>query len=495
MESKITSKVDLNEKWTKLYLNDLISSDCAYLSDISLENIEKYVTETRKIDITKELWKSLLIDSICILKLNDARENAYKELHKKPHLFDKIQFKRIRKTSSYGIDELSKYLDDFVDFEAVLYGMDNHYRDHINHVIQVWTLGLSLIDNNHFEMNDGYKAHEEVDFHYLFEDNQNDIKENDNDKKKEENNYLKISKSEIWAMWTIIALCHDLGYPIEKSSKINKKTKQIINHFGSIQFTELDYNFSILNTFLVEKFLDITSSKVDPLDKPEHPDKQFRTSIQTKYRDKLSKSLEDYKHGLFSSLLLFKDLTYFLETDYFVGKPLENEDARQFYIRKEILRSIAGHTCPKLYHINLNTLSFLLILCDELQEWNRPNFNSYYNNILNNEPKVKLLEFSLPTIDQVNTLSTIQSIHIEMKYSTNDLERDEEYLVRNKFKMIHYLLRSAKEDYNRKVKFQWDIYLNEKRYKFIFDSEKEIFDQVDITHFSESEEEEFILYK
>ena len=45
-----------------------------------------------------------------------------------------------------------------------------------------------------------------------------------------------ISQSEIWAMWTIIALCHDLGYPIEKTSKINLQAKKIISHFGNMNF-------------------------------------------------------------------------------------------------------------------------------------------------------------------------------------------------------------------------------------------------------------------
>jgi hypothetical protein len=239
-----------------------------------------------------------------------------------------------------------------------------------------------------------------------------------------------------------------------------------------MQFTELDYSFSILNTFLVEKFLNIISSKVVKSEGSE----KYRTTIQTKYRDKLSKSLEDYKHGIFSSLLLFKNLTYFLETDYSVdNSSLDTKDAKQFYIRKEILRSIAGHTCPKLYHNELNTLSFLLILCDELQEWNRPKFDSFISNHKEDELKIEIKEFSL---------EDIQKIHITMEY--NEIESNnniEKYLVINRYKNIHYLLRSAKEDNKRKIFFKWEIKINEELYNFCFDTseEKNSFNMLSVT--------------
>lgn len=41
-------------------------------------------------------------------------------------------------------------------------------------------------------------------------------------------------------------------------------------------------------------------------------------------------------------------------------------------IRREILRAIAAHTCPDIYHLNFDTLSFLLYIVDEIQCWGRP---------------------------------------------------------------------------------------------------------------------------
>lgn len=50
---------------------------------------------------------------------------------------------------------------------------------------------------------------------------------------------------------------------------------------------------------------------------------------------------------MISAIIIYKMLIYFIETD---NNPdasyiFDNEDARQFYIRRDILRAIASHTC------------------------------------------------------------------------------------------------------------------------------------------------------
>lgn len=346
MSEKITKVENLEEVWVReKLLTPLVDNKPLYISSASKNALEGYIADCDDRKATKKLWEHFLIDAITILKINDSREKVYKDFQAN-NAYDNFEtnFEKIRETNSFGIEELRKYLNDFMEYESILYGTDRHYRDHMNHVFQVWAIGWELLRENTFEMSDRYVISKEHEFHFKIPDS----------------NWYKphtISQSEIWAMWTIIALCHDLGYPIEKTFKINQKTKDIIKQFGNVQFTELDFSFNILNSFLVEKFLNIISSKAI---KQRARIKRYETTIQTKFRDKFSKSLEDHKHGIFSSLLLFKDLTYFLETDYFVKEPLGAEDARQFHIRKEILRSISMHTCPKLYHISLNTLPFLI---------------------------------------------------------------------------------------------------------------------------------------
>ena len=95
--------------------------------------------------------------------------------------------------------------------------------------------------------------------------------------------------------------------------------------------------------------------------------------LQPKYYMKLSKSLEKTNHGIISTIIVYKLLQYFLESDYSIDEDytFDQEDARQFYIRREILRSMASHTCKDIYHLDMRTFSYLLIIVDDIQDWGK----------------------------------------------------------------------------------------------------------------------------
>jgi hypothetical protein len=98
------------------------------------------------------------------------------------------------------------------------------------------------------------------------------------------------------------------------------------------------------------------------------------THLQNKYYLKLLKSFDRLDHGIISSLLISRSLVYFLESDYSHDsrKALDRDDVKQFFIRREILRAIAAHTCQDIYHLTFDNLSMLLYLIDEIQCWGRP---------------------------------------------------------------------------------------------------------------------------
>lgn len=450
-----------------------------------------------------QLWKELLIDAICLLKINDARERLYSLGEKNIDEFSD-NFEKIRNISSFGISSLEEYFNDFVEFEAVLY-TEKYYRDHIHHVIQVWGLGIGLLFCSE-DKRISLKFSEDIkyanrNFHKIGPDMALERGKEDPETSKE------ISRTELWAMWTIISLCHDLGYPLEKASKINQKVKNIVAHFGCKDFIELNFKFDIPNTPLIEKFLKIISSKTIEdnnktngmeqqntcsKDTPHPEDKgKYHTEVQQKYYDKFSKSLEEYRHGMFSGFLLFKVLVYFLETDFSPHKnTITAEDRRQFLIRREMLRAICCHTCPTIYHINLNTLSFLLILCDEIQEWNRPRFDDLYcTTEEDSAPRLRIKTFS--TKEEVTTIS------ISAKYDAclGTQYKMMEATVISKYKMFVYLLRSAKDDGNRKINFSWEIEFKDYTFKFIFDTEQQ--DMVFSTSYQKIEDTEkpFDLFK
>ena len=91
--------------------------------------------------------------------------------------------------------------------------------------------------------------------------------------------------------------------------------------------------------------------------------KRYVARLQPKYYFKLQKSLEHSQHGILSSLIIYKHLLYFLESDYSLNEDymFDHEDSRQYYIRREILRAIASHTCHDIYQNDMLRFSFLLI--------------------------------------------------------------------------------------------------------------------------------------
>lgn len=426
-------------------------------------------------DKAQVLWKELLIDAICLLKINDSREASFSLGAQGDEAKFANDFEKIRNVSSFGIDELEAYFGDFAQFESVLYN-EKYYRDHIHHVISVWAVGIGLLFCSAEEkrvkptLPDGMFFSKKL---FRSDDLKGEAKHNE------------LSRTELWAMWTIIALCHDLGYPLEKASKINQKVKKIVNHFGCFNFDELNFRFDILNTFLIDKFLKVISSKpvsstklqcsknsgeadkanvADEHGSAEHKEEYaYHTEVQQKYLDKFSKSLEEYRHGMFSGLLLFKKLVYFLETDFAPrSRTISVEDRRQFIIRREILRSICCHTCPKIYHIELSTLSFLLILCDEIQEWNRPRFEDFINNKKECQPVTRISKFD------VSPDGTAIVVRMDYKSTEKVTYEAVEALVLKKFQNFIYLLRSAKDDDLRKIEFEWITTLGKIEFSFKF---------------------------
>lgn len=271
-----------------------------------------------------KIWEKLIGDAIIFLKSKDKREIYH----------DKM---------ALGTKTLCEFLEEFQDFEPILYGAVPNYRDHIAHVIRVFLLGQHLIKGA-------------IGF--------------ENMKIPDEDDILKISGPEKEAIWCIASLTHDLGYALERFHAINKKARKMLEQFGNIPVQELGSGyfsqFGIMSDFVI-KFL---SAKVKQTENKE----EFCTHVQAKYYQKFLCALTDFNHGVISSVILMKSLVFFKEADFMIDsfKPLKFRDARQFIIRREILRTIASHSCDDIYYLSIKNFSFMLKLCDEMQEWGRP---------------------------------------------------------------------------------------------------------------------------
>lgn len=320
----------------------------------------------KKMEDIKTLWVSLVEKSIICLRYYDEREPFLINPNKKPQ--------------AYGIENLVTYFKYYSSFENMLYGGSKYYRDHVIHMFRVWVLGVELL------LKDDCKYLRNIR-----------VTEDDN-----ENVLEKVS------IWTLIALTHDLGYPLEKAMEIIDKTKDMMRSFIVNPVVSMDLSFTGVQNTMNDYVLRFISSKMvkqtdidkkivgkiketeasadsgkkdSGKDAEEDKDrKEYVARLQPKYYFKFQKSLEHNQHGIISALIIYKLLIYFLESDYSVNENyfFGNEDCRQFFIRREILRAVASHTCHDIYQQEIYSFAFLLILCDDAQEWGRKYLSELY---------------------------------------------------------------------------------------------------------------------
>ena len=294
-----------------------------------------------------EIWPYLVESAIVYLKALDKREDPYHD------------------DAAYGVRELTQFFKTFQDFEPLLYGAERElYRDHIIHMFCVFLLGDYLIR----------KA---IGFENIV---MGDLK-------------LPIdkmtSKDEKEAMWCIMSLTHDLGYALQEIPRINSTIRPMLEAFGVESIDELSYSFPHrpLHDFL----LNLISS--DLLKLPGN-DERYVTHLQSKYFLKFSETFEKRDHGVISCLVLLKNLVYFLETDFLLDpyKPFSDNEAKQFQIRRDILRPIAGHSCENIYYLTIPRFDFLLTIMDDIHEWGRPRFRDLFDEP--QEAEVEIVEFT-----------------------------------------------------------------------------------------------------
>ncbi|KKM99699.1 hypothetical protein LCGC14_1145250 [marine sediment metagenome] len=420
---------DINDKKLVQILKDLII-------DVKKdEDQEKLRILKLKKKVFQKLWPNFVRSAIKYLRIKDTR--------------DKCEFK-----FDFGVKNLTKYFEEFSKFEEILYGVDEYYRDHSLHVFRVYLLGEYL----------GRKLLKGFD---QLKITTKSLGINDN-----------IIYDEKEAIWCVIALCHDLGYPLQKLDQLNKKLVKILEFFGTSNFNPLRYSLPLEGTILDKFILKLISSRINEKLKIQH---------QPKFYAKYSKAYEKLSHGIMSCILLMKNLVYFKETDYepefekgyhYEEKSKNNsaekggkefsdetlEDARQYVIRREILRSIASHDNEDIYHIEMNNFPFLLIMCDEIQEWSRP------------ASKIRFSYLSDPKNIENIQIKAFNENNIDISIGLNFPDKDLLDYAANKYMRFIRLLRSAVHSDRRLFNFKMSIENNKgTKYQFIYDSPVEFY--------------------
>ncbi len=251
---------------------------------------------------------------------------------------------------------------------------------------------------------------------------------------------------ELLSMWTITALCHDLGYPLEKASNVIAKTKDMTQSIIGDSEIWADLSFSGIQEEINLLLLRFISSKMIVQQRDETDDDEYCIMrVQPKYYIKLCKSLEEYAHGVLSAIVLSKSLVYFMESEFSVNENyfFKKDDYKQFYVKREILRAIAFHTCPDIYHMSVSSLPFLLILCDEVQNWDRRNWTDHYKGIEN----TTTVEFEKISPDSIYIKESLGKIKADKVSAIVEITK-------RQFEKLKIILRDGIETFKRDFDFK-----------------------------------------
>ncbi|WP_298523306.1 RyR domain-containing protein [uncultured Methanobrevibacter sp.] len=258
-------------------------------------------------------------------------------------------------------------------------------RDHFIHSVNVFLLGLAIYSQNsqYRRIFKDYIEESPYQKYYRFED--------------EKGKVIEVSNEEFLYRWGIASLFHDIGYPVEI---IGKQLKQFINE--GVQSISRSYKVQTGIDF--KNFNEFNSIRKI---KPEFADRYREEYPESKFLDlfkptnimahKISNDLEvdlnmllnhldnfvDYMgnngfidHGFFSSILVLNSYGSLIQAipkkdqDFFFYPIVDSASA---ILLHNYYRNILQKAPFELDQLACSDspLAFLLILCDELQEWNR----------------------------------------------------------------------------------------------------------------------------
>ena len=336
-----------------------------------------------------KLWRTGLVAALHVLKRHDRRENPSRD--------DK-------NVTPPLTEELVSYYRKLREYEPLLYASDPRYRDHFAHVLRVWMLGVMVAADLgpakalRLSLMPGKKI-----------------------------SPPPFSNEECLAVYTVAALTHDMGYPIEKVFKLNKSVGEMFAAYGGLDLQDLEFAFSAPHHQMAQDTMKLIASRPryhvlgkKPLDEEisswlqdyqrirdledyqrvnEDHEKSLTIKLrsQWKYFQKYARALERNQHGFLSTLLLQRKLLFFREGEFALEEDYRFalEEVRQFIIRREILRAVATHTCPDIYFMSVTSPEALLFFCDEIQDWGRPRFQHLYEGDVTGKPvKVTLKSYS-----------------------------------------------------------------------------------------------------
>lgn len=262
------------------------------------------------------------------------------------NIYNKVKetVKKISKIFNLG-NEWIEIVEDLPKYEPFL-STNVRYREHFIHEFQVFQLGYAIINKNEIV----------------------------NEKLKK---YLKTNEDDVIKYWFLGSMSHDSAYVIEGTPT---SLQELLNKAfrGEVSCTfQIDPSRVQGYEFHKSKLIDLIGEKLELTDEQ-----------TTELYGKLSDILSDKRnHGLLSAIMLLKQLI----------KPRGRGKKEYLY---EVALAIALH--PEDVYKELGSLTgksltfeklpfaFLLMFCDNAQEWGRPFMTSIFNQKVNDQ-KIKVV--------------------------------------------------------------------------------------------------------
>lgn len=331
-------------------------------------------------------YKSLLEAGIDVFLENENAYNAY-EIYQTFFMIYQItaENKSDKVTNDSIVNEPNTLLDlvkIMKKYEENTGDLIEKQRDHFIHSVNVFLLGLAI-----YSQNKNYRDAFEV---YVT--------------KSPYKKYYRIneefSHEEFLYRWGVAALFHDIGYPVEIIGKqlnkfINDGVKSISSTYGAD--TAIDFkDFNEFNTivkidpnFADEYTKNYPKAKFLNLFKPtDIMAQKISTDFDSVDVNKVAKHLDDFvnimgdngfiDHGFFSAILVLNSYGHLIQKyaknhDFFFYPIVDSASAILLHNYYRNVLQKKPFNLPALHPVQ-SPLAYLLILCDELQEWNRQPF-------------------------------------------------------------------------------------------------------------------------
>jgi hypothetical protein len=297
---------------------------------------------------------------------------------------------------SYYLSEelMLALLHDWYDLQTILFPLDEEYRDHLLHQFYVFLLGCTILSTLQDSIVRNWK-HFEI-------------------------RPIQEMQRRTFRSWMSAALFHDVGYVLSKVKSIEDKIcERFFPFMQGIKYQAFSTQIGSMSSGSKLHSYMVSMKKIFENNEFTYSrGRQSRKKEDTSDAALILKALEDMKHGAVSSYLFWNTIQhdivnipqrpinlfrYVLQAAinkrtmaYSPSDPphsaiadaQENDNKLHSTFKQEILEdidvaayAIAIHDLKGYSKINFYThpIAFLLVLCDELQQWGRTSFDKNYS--------------------------------------------------------------------------------------------------------------------